>query len=721
MDKIEKWKNLWEILDLRLVILISLILQAFLIFSAPLRKRLSTAYIITPMWFAYLLADATANFALGLISKSQGDAAGPFKDPDLLAFWAPFLLCWAVAYAFFKSFPKHELWLPTGLMFVAGLIKYTERTRSLYLASSRRFRESLFKEPDPGPNYAEFMDEYTSKKGLPTKVEIILEPCSPNRSGDDGRSEILSDLEVLQCAYRYFDTFKGLIANLIYRFPERNQSRDFFLKQTARDAFKVVEVELNFFYEILYTKPLCSSNLMEKKEFKKFDIGITYTLLFGAIAFDLIASAMVLYSDWTAVALTKSENPYRVTVMLRKALNVERVRWPKNPGKPWTFSFGFGTIMKIVRRRWSESLSKYNLINYCLHPRAKWWEATIGFFGLTNMLDGLKYVETVDFPNALRDFIFNELKVKSEMADDLETAKEIYSARGDWVLRFEDGTHLLPWINGVDYEESLILWHIATELCFNCDERSTDTNTLCGNTNSGDGQNVNFRSLSKLLSDYMLYLLIMQDTMLSTVGGIWQIRLRDTCAEVKKFLRGRKIGEVEEEKSCCLSIFPCGKCFCGSGLEEGQQNNQVRTNNTPTKKSFLSSIFLCCFTKCCSKDEKGRTELQKQACESILAVTTVVEPIYVNGDRSQSVLFDACRLAKELMKSKDKKWEIISKVWVELLCHAACHCKASIHAAQLSKGGQLLTLVWLLMARFGLGSQFHKPERSLRAKLIVGK
>ncbi|PSS10314.1 Chitinase-like protein [Actinidia chinensis var. chinensis] len=431
---------------------------------------------------------------------------------------------------------------------------------------------------------------------------------------------------------------------------------------------------------------------------------------------------MVLYSDWTAVALTKSENPYRVTEMLRTALNVKRVRWPKTPGKPWTFSFGFETIMKIVRCRWSESFSKYNLINYCLHPRAKWWEATIGLFGLTNILDGLKYVETVDFPNELRDFIFKELKVKSEMADDLETAKEIYSARGDWVLRFEGRTGLLRWINGVDSDESLVLWHIATELCFNRDEKSTDTNTESGNTNSGDGQNIDFRSLSKLLSDYMLYLLIMQATMMSTVAGIGQIRFRDTCAEAKKFFRGRNIGEADEEKNCCLTIFPCGKCFCGSGIEEGQQKSQVRANFTPTKKSFLSNFFSRGFTKSCSKDKKGSNKLQKIACESILAVNTEVEPVAVKGDRSKSVLFDACRLAKVLMDlDREKRWEIISKVWVELMCYAACRCRASTHAAQLSKGGQLITLVWLLMAHLGLGNQFQISEGHARAKLIVGK
>ena len=73
-------------------------------------------------------------------------------------------------------------------MFVAGLNKYTERTCSLYLASSQRFRESLLTEPDPGPNHAKLMDEYTSTKEarLPTKIEMIPEPRR-DRFGDGAK------------------------------------------------------------------------------------------------------------------------------------------------------------------------------------------------------------------------------------------------------------------------------------------------------------------------------------------------------------------------------------------------------------------------------------------------------------------------------------------------------------------------------------------------------
>ncbi|KAH7838037.1 hypothetical protein Vadar_021333 [Vaccinium darrowii] len=713
MTKFEHWKHLWATWDLRLVVLGSLFLQILLIFSAPLRKRVSRVWISIPIWLAYLLADMATTFAVGLISKSQGqtDKFGPFAYPDLLAFWAPFLLvhlggpdtitafalednelwlrhllglvfqCGAVIYAFFQSFPYKTLWPPTVLMFFAGLIKYAERTRALYLASSRRFKESLLTEPDPGPNYAKLMDEYTSKieARLPTKIEMIPEPSRANRIGN--KEDWL-----------------------------RNNTRDFFLKRTSRDAFKVVEVELNFFYEVLYTKATvvqkeigyifrflsfslnCAAIALfkyyvKKKEFAMIDIGISYTLLLGAIALDLVAFTMVLYSDWTAVTLTSYEHPNWFIRILKRLLRVNRVRWPKEAGKE-SRCFLFEKIMQIVRLRWSESLSKFNLINYCLHPRSKWWETTIDFFGLTNMLDGMKYVKTEDFNDDLRDLIFEELKMKSELADDLETAKEIFSARGDWILRFESCTDLLRWVNEVDFDESLIMWHIATELCYSTNEGSKCTNDR--NTNAGNpsvAHEKNFRELSKLLSDYMLYLLILQATMLSTVAGIGQIRFRDTSAEAKKFFLGRKIRKSGVGSNCCLKIFSFWKCFYGDELEKGQEN-----------------------------------ELQKRACESILAVNTAVEPVAVKGDRSKSILFDACMLAKDMKKLESKRmWEIVSKVWVELLSYAASHCRANTHAAQLSKGGQLLTLVWLLMAHLGLGNQFQISEGHARAKLIVRK
>lgn len=114
------------------------------------------------------------------------------------------------------------------------------------------------------------------------------------------------------------------------------------------------------------------------------------------------------------------------------------------------------------------------------------------------------------------------------------------------------------------------------------------------------------------------------------------------------------------------------------------------------------------------------------ACKEIHNVSTEVPPGTIKGDQSKSLLFDSCKLAKELMAVVPKdpkvdKWVIISKVLVELLCYAASHTRANMQAAQVSKGGELITIVWLMMTHFGLGDQFQINEGQARAKLIVRK
>ncbi|KAK9267126.1 hypothetical protein L1049_009545 [Liquidambar formosana] len=398
----------------------------------------------------------------------------------------------------------------------------------------------------------------------------------------------------------------------------------------------------------------------EKHGFHKFDVRITHTLLLGAIALDIIALLMLIFSDRTVAFIDKSKknsfpaNILNIVLIFKRAWGNEDSKNPRTKFKRHLF------------RRWSESVKTYNLIDYCLkecperidtipdclglkyfrYEIKKMFGKFTAYLGVKDFLDYLKYVESQPFTPELRNFIFDELKKKSEIADDSETAKEICSARGDWVLRDHGSpwTKLLKWTDDVDYDESLLLWHIATELCLN--------------TNDGDTAEKR-RKFCETLSNYMLYLLVMQPTMMSAVAGIGQIRFRDTCAEAKKFF------------------------------------------------------------------SRGEWD-QKEACKKVLEVNTDVKPVDVKGDRSKSVLFDACMLAKELeeLKKQDmsvNKWDVMSEVWVELLSYAASHCRANTDAQLLSKGGELITFVWLLMAHFGIGEQFQIKEGHARAKLIVGK
>ena len=103
---------------------------------------------------------------------------------------------------------------------------------------------------------------------------------------------------------------------------------------------------------------------------------------------------------------------------------------------------------------------------------------------------------------------------------------------------------------------------------------------------------------------------------------------------------------------------------------------------------------------------------RNEACKLLLEVDTEVEPRDAKEDKSKSVLFEACRLAKMLesleIDAVGEKWEMISGVWVEMLCYAASHCgwiqhrQLLHHRQQLRRGGELLTHVCLLMSHLGL-------------------
>ncbi|KAK3220565.1 hypothetical protein Dsin_014535 [Dipteronia sinensis] len=122
-------------------------------------------------------------------------------------------------------------------------------------------------------------------------------------------------------------------------------------------------------------------------------------------------------------------------------------------------------------------------------------------------------------------------------------------------------------------------------------------------------------------------------------------------------------------------------------------------------------------TEASDKKRKRRVE----ACRMLLAVKTHVPPIKVKGDRSKSVLFDACRVASELNEISDTKqrWKIVRDVWFEMLTYAASKGRGSQHARQLKRGGELITHVWLLMAHFGMTEQFQISQGNARARLVV--
>ncbi|KAG6626494.1 hypothetical protein CIPAW_15G052700, partial [Carya illinoinensis] len=658
----------WELWNIRVGILFSLLWQIILFLGAPMGKRTGDRLVILLVWSSNFLAEWATSFAVGLITSIQSSKHG--ETSDLYAFWASFVLLhhiggpdtitafeenelWprhlltlipqvvATLLIFPQTLPESKLWLPTSLIFFAGIIK-----------SMSQQVEAVIKE---------------------SKVAFN---CDPQQSV---KKESLTYFEVVKYAYKHFhNTLVGLVVDLTGR-HDRHASRSFFCNLAAEDALKVLEVELNFIYEILYTKVYVVHSLTGyifrlltilsvwaslaifcldcKQGLDKFDIGITYTLLIFASSLETIALFNLIFSDWITASLDQEKTNPCVWTIFDKYLKIRRSRWA-------TYMDVSGNkfdkrATSVLFRRWSESVAGFNLITYCLRQLPKnshgenkiCRQYVVEPLGAQDFLDELKYASKNPFTEDLWRLIFYELHGQSGKVEEPENTGKMSSARGAYVLEeyrnkatggdvvlFE--TLKTDYIENVTFDESLLLWHIATELCYHGSEVDHD------------------KFISKLLSDYMLYLLVMKPTMMSAVTGIGQIRYRDTCAEAERFFRNKGLGPNDRENV---------------------------------------------------------------ACENLLAVNTEVKPIYVKGDKSKSVLFDACMLAKELQKLEKTKWKVISEVWVEMLAYASNHCKPDAHTEQVSRGGQLINLVWLLMAHFGLAKQFVFSTTFGPAKLIVGK
>ncbi|KAF3325329.1 hypothetical protein FCM35_KLT10400 [Carex littledalei] len=542
-------------------------------------------------------------------------------------------------------------------MFGVAIFKYAERIWSLQRASMSSLRSSMITKPDPGPNYAKFMQEYTSSNaaGLTAIIKVEAEKHKGDLESQQPKESTLSESakkydEVVRKAYKFFPTFKRLFVDLILSYKNREDSQKYFEGLTSNDAYKLIEIELSWMYEILHSKgsviyafkhygwvsrvitlfiitaTLCIFAVSDHTGYGGFETTLTYVLLGGAVGLEIIALVFMLLSLWTYAALKESNSFGCLSHFL------------------------FSILVKLrpeTKPRWSDKMAQYSLITYSLKDQPCCWKSIIKSIGFKETWDNYRYTTYVTVKDGLKNLVFQELKNKMNSIEDTASYRRFTSHRGQWALQRKGYYQEFGWSVEAEFDESILLWHIATDLLFHEKSKVHDEK----------------REISKDISNYMLFLLIVRPFMMP--AGIGQIRFGDTCAEATNFL---------------------------------QQYGVINMDD---------------------------------ASRMILEVSTEYDPALVKGDRSKSVLFRGCMLAHDLKEQFkitengegdwDKMWKLISVVWVEILCYAASKCSGQYHAKQLSKGGELLTVIWFLMAHLGMGEQYRIEEGHARAKLIVSK
>ncbi|KAE9448928.1 hypothetical protein C3L33_19174, partial [Rhododendron williamsianum] len=379
--------------------------------------------------------------------------------------------------------------------------------------------------------------------------------------------------------------------------------------------------------------------LLVGKNSSKIDLSITLLLLVVALLLDLCAFGELLLSDQTAYWLIK----HKKTAMLQI---IKRIRpmIPANWGRKG--------------KRCSKTLEQLSLLSFSLATRKNplFCLRILKLLGIEETVEIYWYKSITTPPDQSSWEDLPELFVRevtairswAESNDKGTDLKTLYGRRGGLALEKYDLSSDLEWSVTMEFEQSILVWHLATEISHQLEYRGPpDERDLV----------MFVRARGKNMSRYMLYLLIEHPNMLPIGRG--QIKFRDLYSDLGNFIE-----------------------------------------------------------RIISKPFKDVTE--KEASEKLEAMGKDGNMLVEGGDMSKLVISKGCELASALEELREAtKWIIISDVWMEMLCHAASHCKGRIHAQQLRRGGEYLTHLWLLMAHLGYTDHFQIPRSRAIAKAVL--
>lgn len=678
------WRKIWKEWELRGLVILSLTCQVILIILGKRRKYITRSWIGFIVWSAYLLADYIAAMAISILSNDLGDVyrhRGSLDEQFVLrAFWGPFLLLhlggtdsisafsvednelWRrhalgvlsqaliTAYVLLTAWTSSRLSLLSIPIFSIGLVKYSERVWVLYSSSEKKFKNSIPATSICGSHVIEQCNlkqlEGYHLTHLVLEVEVSENPAITKTPF----VESISDASELLTAYSFLDMVKGLFADVIFGVHDLDASKDIFeSNMTAGKAFKIIEIELSYIYDLMYTKAMVVYSiwgivfriiwiflifsvlvifltLMQKQQrYSKIEYYITLVLLVVALLLELLAIASLLHSDRAA---------------------------------HWLITHNKTTIFKILeyfsplakRRRWADSL---RLLSFS--PKEKVLHQILKKLCLDEILEIHRNGTPAEFSYHLKEFIFDELKHVGPRERNISNAivlETLFGRRGGRTLERFNRHKELEWSVKFEFEQSIIIWHLATMFI------SSDTEEEGYRYYYHDSK----REICEQLSQYMLYLLAKHPYMLRI--GIGHIRFQDVHVDVRNFIKG---GTTEARIASVIK----------------------KTTKGGSKSNFLIV----------------------NACKLALAIKN--PPKVDSGAKTKE------DQESETEQRKDH-WDMIAKVWLEMLGHAANLRRGTDHPHLLNKGGELLTHVWLLMAHLGLTDHFQIERSPSIVAAVVG-
>ncbi|KAG8064133.1 hypothetical protein GUJ93_ZPchr0004g39452 [Zizania palustris] len=644
------WMNLVNEWLVRALVLSSLAAHLVVVVLAAVRRREASGWRRGVLWLANQVADLASAQTLGNLFLGSTS-----REKQLVAFWVSFLLIHmgrpdnisaysmedsvlsarSVMAAIFQIagaiyvLIKHIINGGGGggggttfvvasiVMFLVGIVKYTERIGALWLGDLGSIQSS-------------------GKKLNRASLSV-------------GQLEIGDDEQALLAAHRLMHITKGAFADYSSVEAEHKSSDGnddgsrWNWSHGWEQLCRLVEMELSLMYDVLYTKAAVIHTwhgycirfatllftavafwlfwLSSKHGYRWSDVCITYLLLVVTFVLEVRWLLRALASTWTHAFFTNTNSRLRHAALCSG-------RWRRF--RRFVVSLDLRRVSEPSSyRMWSGKIGQYNLLYECTRDK----EYKYHYSGALHISSPVRDILFNNIWNKLKSayppedkrvkaFMPIEEKKKEKKEEKEEKEKDSSFRRRN---KLDKALGFAP-----ELQDDILTDHLATDIFLQC---SGQKGAACAIVKT-----------IELLSNYMLFLVIVRPYMLPG------LKIRSTYTATRDALH-QQWCQVEAEE-----IKGCSSSSCAT-----------------TEWKLASNLSM----NVGDKDNAG--------------------PLY---DRSV-ILHDGARKAKRLLKMAAKyglhrALETILGEWVKTLIYVSTRCSRDSHAKQLSHGGELTTIVWML-------------------------
>ncbi|XBH75885.1 hypothetical protein VPH35_102611 [Triticum aestivum] len=638
LSRAHRFINEWE---LKCMVMASFSLQVFLLFFSGFRKRYSSRVLNVLLWLAYLSADSLAIYILGRLTLRCGGGSG---NNHLALFWAPFLLLHLGGQETMTAFSMEDnaLW-KRHLLSLATQVPMATYVVSKQLSGDNNDQWLV----------APMVLMFVAGAGKYSERIWALRRAGSVAPGTSRSTSKLVSRASNEAAWET-PGYYGHLCAVVSMKQERNFE---IILDLAAQGFKL---SLHFLMDMTPSISLMPQNIKDIKQavelFQSSEHRVHMAYKLAEINLSLIYDYLYTKFGTRHFHMLPFYNVFhRMVALALPSVALGLFVRGRMTGKGHVHDAG---LLCVARRlhpgnkgEWSAKMAQYNMIQGCikekqetglLRPAMRW----VGIIGEP------RAITHISISPELKKLILDTLLDIAATPHVQEWDIGVGKFRGQWAQWVaetkQDGANhhqvfRICNIQGLEFVSSVLLWHIVTDICL----LATD------DVAAVDGDEEHLEDDGSSHSHH-------EDVQ----GSLSELR-----------------GPIKELSDYVMYLV------ADCGAMAGSEGHYVVTKGQKEVSRWLL------------EKHGGRSDDRRKVIEEIRDEDSSFfhEDYYPVLDRARRVASDLLKIGEA-----GDRWELISTVWLEMLCYIAYNCGAAFHAKHLATGGEFVTHIKMLLFMAGL-------------------